>query len=92
MQLKYLFDTTTLNTVPDFNKKYLIQTIDEKLMNEYNNEINQQFYLLIGMNELCNDLKLLDSINNGYLFFDEKNVMKLQMILNINMINPLKYL
>lgn len=86
----YSFDTTTFNTMPDFNKKYLIQTTDEKLMNEYNNEINQFIIdlqkktdlphninnfifndIYLGMNELCKDLKLLDSINNGYLFFDE---------------------
>ena len=38
----YSFDTTILNTIPDFNKKYLIQTTDNKLMNEYNNEIKQK--------------------------------------------------
>ena len=116
MQFKYSFDTTTLNTVSDFNKKYLIQKTDNKLMNEYNNEINQFIIdlqkktdlphninnfifndIYLGMNELCKDLKLLDSINDGYLFFDDKkyyqkyayytSIIIMSSIFSINLIN-----
>ena len=75
------------NTITSLDKKYLMKPLDVNIkqynieINEFitklQNDIELPFehFLLndvyLGLYELYKDLKLLDKINNGYLFFDE---------------------
>jgi hypothetical protein len=99
---KYLIkpnDETLINIYNDEINKIITEII-QKLSSIYSFD-NQDKYqcrdLYLGIYELYKDLKLLDSINDGYLFFDDKkyyqkyayytSIIIMSSIFSVNLIN-----